>query len=317
MELVPRADDVDPDIRDYLDSPLSAFPDFATSSAAQVRAHFARMRAATEVPAVAEVVDTAFDGPGGSVAVRIYRSDGQATVPTILWFHGGGWVLGDLDTAELPARSLCAQTGCAVVSVGYRLAPETAFPGAFHDCLASLAWVRSQGHELGIDSERIVVGGDSAGGNLAAAVGVADRDSGGALLGQLLVYPVITPKSEPGGFGVVADGYGLTEEAIDWFWDQYVPDSAERGDWRVNLKNAELSETADAFVLTCGFDPLAAEGLDYAAQLQAAGVNVTTEHLPGAVHGVFAMNVDAGLRSRAAASAWVRSLIQNSSLEFS
>ncbi len=315
MVLVPRSEAVDADIRDYLDSPLSEFPDFANSSAAQVRAHFVEMRAATEVPAVAQVVDTAFEGPGGPVVVRIYRAGPDADAPAILWFHGGGWVLGDLDTAELPARSLCAQTGCTVLSVGYRLAPETLFPGAFNDCLASLAWARSESHQLGIDSDRIVVGGDSAGGNLAAAVAVADRDGGGSLLGQLLVYPVIAPKPEPVGYGAVAEGYGLSEEAMDWFWNQYVPDTTQRNDRRVNLNNAELSETAAAFVLTCGYDPLAAEGLDFAAQLRAAGVNVATEHLPGAVHGVFAMNVDAGLRSRAAASAWVRSLIQDSFLE--
>jgi acetyl esterase len=273
------------------------------------------MRAAVEVPDVAQVVDTAFEGPGGSVAVRTYRSDAHATVPAILWFHGGGWVLGDLDTAELPARSLCAQTGCTVLSVDYRLAPETIFPGAFHDSVASLAWARSNADELGIDSERIVVGGDSAGANLAAAVAVADRDAGGSLLGQLLIYPVIAPKPVPDGYGAVAAGYGLTEDAMDWFWDQYVPDTTNRSDWRVNLSNAELSATADAFVLTCGYDPLAAEGLDLAAQLRAAGVAVVTEHLPGAVHGVFATNLDSGYRSRAAASAWVKSLVQNSFLE--
>ncbi len=313
MEEVPRSADVEPDLREYLESPLSSFPDFGTKTAAEVRTHFAKMRAAAEVPDVAHVEDTSFVGPAGPVPVRIYRAGDAAHAPAILWFHGGGWVLGDLDTAELPARALSSQTGCTVVSVAYRLAPETRFPGAVDDCLASLKWARSHADELSIDPGRIIVGGDSAGANLAAALAVADAR--GSLAGQLLIYPVVEPKNGPGGYGVVGEGFGLSEAAMDWFWDQYVPDGSQRNDARVNLSNADSAGTADAFVLTCGFDPLAAEGIRFAAELDRAGVAVTVEHLPGAIHGVFAMNVAAGDRARAAASDWVRSRVKNSSFE--
>ncbi|MFW2383699.1 MAG: alpha/beta hydrolase [Acidimicrobiales bacterium] len=314
MDDVPRTGDVEPDIRRYLESPLAAFPDVATSTAAEVRAHFTEMRTVEEMPDVAEVSNTVFKGPGGDVPVRVYRS-GEPETAVILWFHGGGWVLGDLDTAELPARSLCAQTGCTVLSVGYRLAPEARFPGAVEDCLASLKWARTEAGTLRIDPDRLIVGGDSAGANLAAVVAVAERDARRSLLGQLLIYPVIEPKTESGGYGAVGEGYGLSEAAMDWFWDHYVPEAADRSDWRVNLSVAELSGAPDAFVLTCGYDPLAAEGIRFASRLAAAGVSVVTEHLAGAIHGVFATNLDAGFRSRAAASAWVRSLIDNRSFE--
>jgi acetyl esterase len=315
MDQVPRADDVEPDLREYLDSPLSTFPDFGTSSADEVRAHFAEMRTAAQVPEVAEVQDTSFEGPDGSVAVRIYRSSAGSSVPAIVWFHGGGWVLGDLETAELPARELCVQTGFTVLSVEYRLAPETPFPGAFEDCVAALTWARSSADELRIDRDRIIVGGDSAGANLAAAVAVADSRTHGSLLGQLLIYPVVQPKARVGGYGIVGDGFGLSEAAMDWFWDHYVPEESEREDWRVNLANADPTGTADAFVLTCGYDPLAAEGIGFVARLEGAGVDVVAEHLPGGIHGVFAMNVASGERARSSASAWVRTRIENSRLE--
>ncbi len=313
MDPVLRSDDVDPDLRAYLDSPLSTLPDFDTHSADQVRTHFAEMRTAAEVPDVAAVVNTPFPGAAGPVPLRIYRAGEGTRAPAVVWFHGGGWVLGDLDTAELPARALCAQTGCTVLSVDYRLAPETRFPGAFLDCQASLTWARTHADELRIDPDRIIVGGDSAGANLAAAVAAADRTTERPLRGQLLIYPVVQPNT--GGYGPTGEGFGLTEAAMDWFWDQYVPDRSARNDPRVNLSNADVTSGADAFVLTCGFDPLAAEGISFARQLDRAGVAVVAEHLPAAIHGIFAMNVAAGERARAAASAWVRDRLEDRSLE--
>ena len=151
METVPRADQVEPDIAEYLASPLASFDDFAATTAPQVREHFAKLRTATEVPDVAEVTDASFAGPSGPVPVRIYRAALDRPAPAILWFHGGGWVLGNLDTAELPVRTLCAQTGCTVISVDYSLAPEAPFPAAFDDCAASLAWLRETAADLAVD----------------------------------------------------------------------------------------------------------------------------------------------------------------------
>ena len=314
METVPRADQVEPDIAEYLASPLASFDDFASMSAQQVRDHFAKLRAASEVPDVAEVIDTSFEGPAGSVPVRIYRATRDSAAPAILWFHGGGWVLGNLETAELPARTLCVQTGCTVISVDYRLAPEARFPAAYEDCAASLAWLRSSAVDLGVDPDRIILGGDSAGGNLAAAVAVAERDAGRSVIGQLLIYPVVEPAG-PEGYGETGSGYGLSEEAMRWFWDQYVPDTEDRTDPRVNLAAANLASTPAAYVLTCGFDPLAAEGLRFADRLEAAGVPVVTDHLLPAIHGVFAMDVRTGRKARDAASAWVVGLLGHGGLE--
>ncbi len=311
---MPRADQVEPDIAEYLASPLASFDDFAATTAPQVREHFAKLRTATEVPDVAEVTDASFAGPSGPVPVRIYRAALDRPAPAILWFHGGGWVLGNLDTAELPVRTLCAQTGCTVISVDYSLAPEAPFPAAFDDCAASLAWLRETAADLAVDPDRIIVGGDSAGGNLAAAIATAERDAGRALLGQLLIYPVVEPPS-PDGYGETGSGYGLTESALHWFWDQYLSDPEDRADRRANLTEAELASTPPAYVLTCGFDPLAAEGLRFASSLEEAGVPVVADHLLPAIHGVFAMDVSTGRQARAAASAWVVELLDDGGLE--
>jgi acetyl esterase len=200
---------------------------------------------------------------------------------------------------------LCAQTGSIVVSVDYRLAPEHPFPAAFEDCSAALTALVTRADDLGVDAARIVVGGDSAGGNLAAAVAIDARDGGVGLAGQLLVYPVIEADFENSSYAAVGEGYGLTTEAMRWFWDCYVPRERDRSDWRAAPALAALAGTAPAFVYTCGFDPLAAEGIAYAASLRAAGVEVHTAHDPSAIHGVLAMDSGPGRAARAAAAQWV------------
>lgn len=293
-----------------LDNPGPAGPDIFTATPEEIRAHYRTTRNPREVPAVAEVVDTGFSGPAGPVDVRIYRADGEVdAAPTLVWFHGGGWVVGDLFTAELPARALCRDANCTVISIDYRLAPETPFPGAFDDCLASLAWVRQNAAELRVDLDRVVVGGDSAGGNLAAAVAIADRDAGESLAGQLLIYPVVEADPNWTGRDTRPEDYLLGGVAMDWFFDQYLSTESDRLDWRLAPALADVDRTPPAFIQTCGFDLLAAEGLRYAEKLRAAGVEVTVDHLPGSVHASFAMEVDAGVRGRAAAAAWLRALV--------
>ena len=304
---VERSPDVEPDIRALLDNPGPAGPDLFTSTPEEIRAHYVTTRNPESVAEVAEVVDTSFQGPAGPVAVRIYRADAEvAHAPTLLWFHGGGWVVGDIYTAELPARAMASDAQCTVISVDYRLAPETKFPGGYNDCLASLKWVRDNAPQLRVDLSRLVVGGDSAGGNLAAAVAIDDRNTGGALAGQLLIYPVVEAEPDWSGRDDRDEDFLLSGATMDWFFEQYLSDDADRSDWRLAPSTADLAGTAPAFVQTCGFDLLAAEGLRYAAKLSDAGVNVTIDHLPGAVHATFAMEVAAGVRGRSSAAAWLR-----------
>ncbi len=300
-----RADAIDDDLADYLALPGSAPLDYATCTTQEVRGQFAANRKPTAVPAVHSVTNSSFCGPGGDVPVRIYRMK-DTPAPAILWFHGGGWVLGDLDTGELPAQTLCHLSGCTVISVDYRLAPETPFPGAFDDCAASLHWAIDHAAELMIDPARIIVGGDSSGGNLAAAVALAARDDGIVLAGQLLVYPVVQSDFTLPSFEQVGEGYGLVTEAMEWFWDSYVPNPADRSDPRVAPLGQDLSGIAPAFVLTCGFDPLASEGLLYGDALRNHGVPVTAVHQPSGIHGNFAMAKRSGVEGRAAAASWVR-----------
>ena len=304
---VERSPEVEPDIRAYLDNPGPAGPNIFTASPEEIRAHYRTTRNPKVVAEVAEVVDTSFEGPGGPVAVRIYRADAEApNAPTLLWFHGGGWVVGDIYTAELPVRALCNEAQCTVISVDYRLAPETKFPGAYEDCLASLRWVRENSSELRVDLSRLVVGGDSAGGNLAAAVAIEDRDSGGELSGQLLIYPVVEAEPDWVSRDTREEDFLLGGVALDWFFEQYLGSDVDRSDWRLAPILADLAGVAPAFVQTCGFDLLAAEGLRYAEKLNKAGVSVTIDHLPGSVHASFAMEVDAGVRGRSSAAAWLR-----------
>ncbi len=300
-----RAEAIDDDLADYLALPGSASLDYVTCTTQDVRDQFAANRKPTAVPAVHSITNSVFPGPGGDVAVQIYRMT-HTPSPAILWFHGGGWVLGDLDTGELPAQTLCHLSGCTVISVDYRLAPETPFPGAFDDCAASLHWASDHSAELMIDPARIIVGGDSSGGNLAAAVALSARNGGTELAGQLLIYPVVQSGFTLPSFGEVGEGYGLVTGAMEWFWDKYVPNPAGRTDPRVAPLGQDLSGTAPAFVLTCGFDPLASEGLLYGDALRDHGVPVTAVHQPSGIHGNFAMPKRSGIEGRKAAAVWVK-----------
>ncbi len=301
-----RAEAVEADLAEYLALPETATPNYATVTTAEVRQQFAANRTPPALPDIHRKEDDSFAGPGSAVAVRIYRMTDGPT-PAILWFHGGGWVLGDLETAELPAQTLCCESGSTVISVDYRLAPESTFPGAFDDCLAALWWVIDNAEELAIDPGQIIVGGDSAGGNLAAAVALAARDEGVSLAGQLLIYPIVQAEADLPSYAEVGEGYGLTAAGLAWFWDAYVPDTADRTDWRAAPMYADLTATAPAFVLTCGFDPLASEGLLYADALRSAGVPVEALHFPAGIHGSFAMPKESGVQGRSAAALWVRS----------
>jgi len=239
------------------------------------------------------VTNQNFDSPGGKLAVRVYTpvSTSSAVLPGLVFFHGGGFVLGDLDTHDDLCRVLCNESGFRVVSVDYRLAPEHPFPAAVDDCFAATHWVASNAAELGIDPRRLAVGGDSAGGNLAAVVAQLARSGGPAIAFQLLIYPVAqlgapdTPSMREN-----ARGYFLEKEGMDWFTRLYAPDKDHRHDPRLSpLRCPDMSGLPPAYLITAGFDPLRDEGKAYADALDRAGVPVTYVNYPGMVHGFFSM----------------------------
>jgi acetyl esterase len=258
----------------------------------QAREMFRRGRLVTqpELPQVDRVFERQAEGPRGPIAVRVYRGAGTAdaaTLPVHVYYHGGGWVLGDLDSHDWVCRTIANAARCAVISVDYRMAPEHAFPAAFDDAWAALCWTAGNGDALRIDPGRISVGGDSAGGNLAAAVALAARDQGGPpLSAQALIYPATDLAMTGDYYGRFTEGPALNDDTMRWFIDLYIPDKAQRTDWRASpLLAGSLKGVAPAFVLTAGIDPLCAEGQAYAARLRAEGVPVTTASYPGQLHG--------------------------------
>ena len=250
-------------------------------------------------PPVASVEDISVKGATGPLAARVYRT-AKGKAPTVVFFHGGGWVAGDLETHDRQTRWLAIETGAVVVSVEYRRPPEVRFPGAFEDAFAALQDVASRIAEFGGDARRLAVAGDSAGGNLAAATAIACRDAGIPLAAQLLAYPVTdvvgnyADARENALFpsrAANADGYFLSTAVMQWFAGHYLSDKSHGADWRVSpLRAKDHAGLAPAIVCTAWFDPLRDEGIAYAAALETA--DVPTKHHPGEglIHGYFGMN---------------------------
>lgn len=282
---------LDPQVQLVLDQ-LAALglPPNHTLTPEEARANqLARPRAAG--PEVAKVEDRAIAGPGTQVPVRIYTPEGTGPFPVLGWFHGGGWVLGNLDTADATSRHLAVEAGCVVVSVDYRLAPEAKFPLPFDDCYAATEWIAENAANINIDPNKIAVGGDSAGGNLAAAVALKARDRGGPSLAlQLLVYPVTARDFTTGSYRENADGYLLTTDAMKWFWDHYLSNEADSTNpYAAPAAAKDLSGLPPALVITGEFDPLRDEGEAYAHRLREAGVATTSSRYDGMIHGFFGM----------------------------
>ena len=266
-------------------------------SAREALRALAASRAAVPPP-VASAEDGKVKGAAGYLAARVYRMSAGKS-PTVIFFHGGGWVAGDLETHDRQARWLAIETGAVVVSVDYRRPPEVRFPGAFEDALAAVRDVVERVSEFGGDAHRIGVAGDSAGGNLAATCAIACRDAGIKLAAQLLVYPVTNAF---GGFEDAAenarfpsreenaDGYFLTRATMQWFCAHYLGDKADGADWRVSpLRAKDLAGVAPAVVTTAWFDPLRDEGAAYADALVNAGVAVKYHPGEGLIHGYFGL----------------------------
>ncbi len=252
-----------------------------------------RMVTQPDLPQVDRVKEYEATGPHGPIPVRVYRGSGTAdlgVLPVHVYYHGGGWVLGDLDSHDWVCRKIANAAQCAVVSVDYRMAPEHIFPAAFDDSLAAVHWVAENAAKLKVDASRMSVGGDSAGGNLAAAVAMALRDAGGPvkLKAQILVYPAVDLSMSGDYYGRFTRNSGLvlTDETMRWFIDLYIPKAEQRKDWRASpLMASSLKDLPPALVLLAGFDPLCAEGEMFASRLKAEGVDVRTARYPGQIHG--------------------------------
>jgi acetyl esterase len=268
----------------------------------------ARPRAAG--PDVAKVEDRRIPGPGPDIPVRIYTPTGLGPFPVLVWFHGGGWVVGDLDTADPTARHLAVGADCVVVSVDYRLAPETKFPGAADDCYAATLWAARNAAQINGDPTRIAVGGDSAGGNLAAAVALMARDrSALSLAFQLLVYPVTACDFNTTSYRQNAEGYLLTRDGMQWYWNHYLNHPSEASNpYAAPLGAQDFTGLPPALVITAEMDPLCDEGAAYAQRLQDAGVPTQYRRYDGMIHGFFGMPalLDKGKQALAEAATALR-----------
>jgi len=239
-----------------------------------------------DAPPVAEVRELKADG---TIALRLYRP-GAGKLPLLVYFHGGGWTIGDLETHDVVCRQLANGSGCAVLSVDYRLGPEHRFPAAVDDCVSATRFARREAEALGIDPGRIAVGGDSAGGNLAAVVAIALRDAGAPLAFQLLVYPATDMRAMAPSHTANAQGYLLTADSVAYYRGHYIPDANAWSDWRASpLLAADLTRLPPALVLTAGYDPLRDEGRQYADALSAAGNRVQYVCFERQIHGFLTM----------------------------
>jgi acetyl esterase len=242
---------------------------------------------------VRSVKDLSIPGPVGEIPLRIYRPDAGAPIPALIYIHGGGWVIGDLDTHDIVCRAIARRAGAVVVSVDYRLAPEYKFPAAVVDCYAATEWVSANAERLGIDQARISVGGDSAGGNIAAVVCLKARDEGGPRIAlQVLVYPVTDLSSfATGSYEEFADDHYLTRSLMEWFRGHYLSSMDDaRNPHASPLLARDLSGLPPALIITAECDPLRDEGEAYAARLEQAGVSVTSTRYAGMIHPFFSMS---------------------------
>jgi acetyl esterase len=264
--------------------PLNALP------VAEARKVLVALFAPPQKEPVQKIEDRKIHGPAGyQIPIRIYTPAGNGPLPILVYFHGGGWVLGDIESHDGTSRELANKAGCIVVSVDYRLAPEHKFPAAPEDCYAATKWVTLNAASFGGDPARIAVGGDSAGGNLAAAVAQMAADRGApSFVHQLLIYPVTNYSFDTPSYRENGEGYLLTRDSMQWFWKHYLAsDEDGKNAYASPMQAREVRRVAPAFVITAEFDPLRDEGEAYAARLKEARVPVELKRYNGAIHGFF------------------------------
>jgi acetyl esterase len=287
---------VDPQIQIVLDLvKKAAYPDYGMLDPVTARQQFEQTAPILDARPVAvhRVEDLTLAGPGGSLLVRCYtpRASDQP-LPMLLWFHGGGFVIGSVNSYDAICRQLCLQADCMVLSVDYRLAPEHPFPAAVEDCFAALNWAVVQGAALGGDPKRIALAGDSAGGNLATVCSILARDAGGPELAlQCLIYPCTAAEPETASHHRFAEGYILSRQSIQWFYRHYLAHPDGRNDYRyAPLLADDLSGLAPTLLILADHDPLYDEGRAYGERLQAAGNQIEIVDYPGMVHAFYSMS---------------------------
>ena len=295
------------------DLAAAGMPPIGSLPVAETRQAFAGVAAFGGPPEkMANVEDRRIPGPDGEIPVRIYTPETKGPAPVLVYFHGGGWVIGTFETHDGVCRHLAKQSGAVVVSVDYRLAPEHKFPAAAEDCYAATLWVAENGRSIGADPRRLAVGGDSAGGNLAAVVSLMARDRGKPKIGfQLLIYPVTDHGYDTPSYLENAEGYLLTRESMRWFWNHYLTGERDAANsYASPLRAKDLSGLPPAMVVTAEFDPLRDEGEAYAERLRQAGVPVKMKRYEGLIHGFFSMTgvFDQAREAVTAAAAEIRAL---------
>lgn len=305
---------LDPQIAGLLETLDSGFPPVHEMTGAQARAAIrARFIANPEPEPVSEVVDHHVDVTGGSITVRVYRPESTEPLPILVYAHGGGFVFCDLDSHDGLCRNLANLIPAVVVSVDYRLAPEYRWPTAAEDVFAVTRWAAAHSAELGGDAGRMAVGGDSAGGNLAAVTALMARDRGGpAIAAQLLLYPVIAADFDTVSYQLFGRGYYNPRTALEWYWDQYVPAVEDRHHPNVSPLQSDLTGLPAAVIVVAGHDPLRDEGIAYADALTAAGVPTTRCVYDGGIHGFMTMPMlDLAHRARRDASRSLRDALDH------
>jgi acetyl esterase len=285
MPLDPQAEAL---LRQFSDM---GFPGFAALGVEQARALFGEMERPPGEP-VAVVEDRTAPGPGGDIPVRLYRPETDSPPPLVVYFHGGGWTIGSIDGHDPVCRALANRSGCAVLSVEYRLGPEHRFPAAVEDAWATTVWAAEHAAELGADPSRLVVAGDSAGGNLAAVVAIQARDAGSPQIGfQYLIYPAtdMRPRDWP-SYRENGEGYFLELRDMRWFESHYVTSPADADDWRCSpAAAASHAGLPPALIQTAEYDPLRDQGEAYGELLRAAGAPVRVTRYAGMVHGFLSL----------------------------
>ena len=303
---------LDPQIQAYLDQMAAMnMPPIHTLTPEQVRMGIAMQLAMENIEPeqVARVENRTIPGPAGEIPVRIYTPQGNGPFPALVFFHGGGWVICNLDTHDGICRSLANGASCVVVSVDYRLAPEHKFPAAPEDCYAATQWVAQNAAELNVDASHIAIGGDSAGGNLTAVVAQMARDRGGPhLVFQLLIYPATDFRMNTVSIEENATGYFLTKDDMIWFTNHYLNSEEDKMNPLASpLLASDLSGLPPALIITAQYDPLRDEGELYGQKLREAGVPVTISRYEGVIHGFFgSIPSDRGKQAEAEASAALR-----------